>query len=162
MKICPKCNLSQNDSRTLCIDCGAKLGNPISDEEREKIEHETSENIEEALEKKELSYIGPLTKVFAAIDIAGIIGAIIVMNILKERPNIAFSVYALLFFIVGLVIKIFPMLGWKLDMLKLSMKYNIDSYGMYPSEGRIASERAMRIISTVIGLLLLSYGILVY
>lgn len=155
MKICKKCGAVQNDSRTVCIDCGEALPAPVSDEERESIEAELSEKIDDKVENAELSYVGPFAKCLAAVDILGIAASFIIISIFNERPKIGFALYSILFFIAGAVITLFPLLEWKLDMFRLNMRYGINTDDLTPPHSRLISNRIFRTALPIIAIFLL-------
>ena len=47
MKKCPMCGAIQNDSRSVCIDCGARLGTPMSKEDEVAIDEAMDGKLEE-------------------------------------------------------------------------------------------------------------------
>ena len=47
MKQCEKCGAIQGDNRTVCVDCGAFLGEPLSAREEERANAEISETVAE-------------------------------------------------------------------------------------------------------------------
>lgn len=74
MKLCQKCGAVQNDDRTTCVDCGALLGDPMTEGEEKAVNAELSETVTDLARKSDdfsLSksdiVLGVLSIVFAAV-----------------------------------------------------------------------------------------------
>lgn len=74
MKLCQKCGAVQNDDRTTCVDCGALLGDSMTEGEEKAVNAELSETVTDLARKSDdfsLSksdiVLGVLSIVFAAV-----------------------------------------------------------------------------------------------
>ena len=86
MKKCIKCGAIQNDSRHHCIDCGEKLGKPLSETEVVEIEQKLDNTLDDMSDRTEEFYVPLRDKIMGAISVIGIIAAIILL-ILVGRTN---------------------------------------------------------------------------
>ena len=86
MKKCIKCGAIQNDSRHHCIDCGEKLGKPLSEAEAVEIEQKLDKTLDDMSDRTEKFYVPLRDKIMGAISAIGIIAAIILL-ILVGRAN---------------------------------------------------------------------------
>lgn len=135
MKICPKCGVSQKDSNRTCVDCGAVLGKPISEDAAYCIEKERREKIESVSNNLDELSMGRFKVPLIVTFIGCIVGAIVIA-VLGELDVIPFSEFQWLFVsipfsIVGLVNVVFPQLSWKLELMRLS--WYVDTSDASPS-----------------------------
>lgn len=86
MKRCTKCGAIQNDSRHHCIDCGEKLGKPLSKAEALEIEERLDNTLDDMSDRTEDFYVPLRDKIMGVISVIGIIAAI-VLHILVGREN---------------------------------------------------------------------------
>ena len=86
MKKCIKCGAIQNDSRHHCIDCGEKLGKPLSETEVVEIEQKLDNTLDDMSDRTEDFYVPLRDKIMGAISVIGIIASIILL-ILVGRAN---------------------------------------------------------------------------
>ena len=86
MKKCTQCGAIQNDNRHHCIDCGEKLGKPLSKAEAVEIEQKLDNTLDDMSDRTEEFYVPLRDKIMGAISAIGIIAAIILL-ILVGRAN---------------------------------------------------------------------------
>ena len=86
MKKCTKCGAIQNDNRHHCVDCGEKLGKPLSKSEALEIEEQLDNALDDMSDRTEDFYVPLRDKIMAVISVLGIIAAIILL-ILVGRAN---------------------------------------------------------------------------
>ena len=65
MKKCTKCGAVQNDSRYYCVDCGEKLGKPLSEAEAFVIEERLDDMLDDMSERAEDFYVSRRNKIMA-------------------------------------------------------------------------------------------------
>ena len=86
MKRCTKCGAIQNDSRHHCIDCGEKLGKPLSEAEALEIEERLGNTLDDMSDRTEDFYVPLRDKIMGVISVFGIVAAIVLL-ILVGRAN---------------------------------------------------------------------------
>ena len=86
MKKCIKCGAIQNDSRHHCIDCGEKLGKPLSEDELSVIEDNIDKTLSNMSDRTEDFYVPLRDKIMGVISALGLIAAIILL-VLVGREN---------------------------------------------------------------------------
>lgn len=86
MKKCIKCGAIQNRSRHYCIDCGEKLGKPLSEAEAFVIEERLDNMLEDMSERAEDFYVPRRNKIMAIMATVGILAAIVLL-ILVGKAN---------------------------------------------------------------------------
>ena len=85
MKKCSSCGAVQSDSRTVCIDCGARLGAPVSSDEEAAINKATDEKIDRAGEKTELFYTPLVLRIFGFVSAAAVAALVILLCITSSQ-----------------------------------------------------------------------------
>ena len=85
MKKCRKCGALQSDDRNTCLDCGAVLGRPMSDEDEELINDTISEYISDVSEKTEDFHVPVIDKILGVISIVGLVTCLILLAILRVQ-----------------------------------------------------------------------------
>ena len=80
MKQCKKCGAVQNDDRTTCIDCGALLGGPMTEEEEYLAETELDDRLDGLAERTQDFYVPLRDKIIGVLCIIGAVAAILLLN----------------------------------------------------------------------------------
>lgn len=86
MKKCTRCGAIQNNSRHHCIDCGEKLGTPLSKAETVEIEERLGNTLNEMSDRTEDFFVPLRDKIMGAISVIGIIASIVIL-ILAGQEN---------------------------------------------------------------------------
>ncbi len=79
MKKCQFCGAIQNDDRNQCIDCGARLGKPMSEFEEKATEDALDDKIDSLAEKTEPFYIPIYDKIMGGISLICIVLSIVLL-----------------------------------------------------------------------------------
>ena len=87
MKRCSSCGAVQSDSRTVCIDCGARLGAPVSSDEEAAINEATLDKIDRAGERTELFYTPLILRIFGFVSAAAMAALVILLCITSSRAG---------------------------------------------------------------------------
>ncbi len=121
MKICDKCGAYNSDNRQFCIDCGDKLGDPVSDRERQRAEQSIDANMEKLYNDNDPLHITLFDKICGAAALAGAVAGIPVwiFGLLSSKEPV-FPLYALVFLLLSAVEAFFPALTWGIEKFRLS------------------------------------------
>ena len=84
MKKCTKCGAVQNDSRYYCVDCGEKLGKPLSEAEAFVIEERLDDMLDDMSERAEDFYVSRRNKIMAIMAVVGILAAIVLLILVSQ------------------------------------------------------------------------------
>ena len=87
MKKCTKCGAIQNDSRYYCIDCGEKLGKPLSKAEALEIEERLDNTLDDMSDRTEDFYVPLRDKIMAVISVFGIIATVVLLMLVGRANN---------------------------------------------------------------------------
>ncbi len=160
MKICPKCGLSQNDSRQTCVDCGAVLGSPVDEETAYQTEKARREAIAELEERSDVFSLGRARLPLLVFSAAGLVCAALALYFRRpEDPR--WPLVALFLFLPALVNTLFPTLMWKLELFRLSVRYgNADM--LTPGWGFSVGKWLISLVFPIIGAGALLYGFLFF
>lgn len=126
MKKCKSCGALQKDERTTCIDCGERLGMPLSDSELEAAEEVFQDQLEDMSEKTDDFRV---TKVDAALIIlhALLTIGITVLSFINPTGDEGVG-KTLLYVWIGNILTIvelaFPLALWELHTAFLSFRYS--------------------------------------
>jgi len=127
MKVCPKCGVEQNDSNTLCVDCGTVLPAPVSDEEEERREYEKSQELYAMAEKTDEFYRTRFDWAMIVLNGLGLAGALAILFFFTHLPGAVYALYSVVLFAGGLIVAAFPRFLWKLEELRVTMVYHVDN-----------------------------------
>lgn len=160
MKICKKCGAWQSDEKSLCVDCGAKLGDSVSPEEEVK----TARNLTEKVKKLERSGDELSCSIFERICGIGMLVMGAASGVLCLFPKLVGDGRGLLFtiFIIGIVLgfsALTPKLAWELEKLKYSLSVE-SSENVSPSGFWLAFRKI--IVYGGAGLVLVMFAFAVY
>lgn len=83
MKLCPKCGAPQKDSRSTCIDCGTRLGKPLTQEElvQYQLDHNLERMIDDMAERADDLRVGRRAWVLVALNAVCFVAAIVTLMI---------------------------------------------------------------------------------
>lgn len=82
MKKCRQCGAVQSDDRNTCLDCGAVLGRPLSEEEEQRMEEELSDALHGMSERTEDFYVSPIEKFLGIFSILAAVALVIMVNLI--------------------------------------------------------------------------------
>jgi len=87
MKICEKCGAHQSDDRSTCLDCGAILGKPLSEEEERELNEDISDTLHGMSERTEDFYVSPPERVLGILSIVLAIAMVILLNVYSVQKS---------------------------------------------------------------------------
>ena len=79
MKRCKNCGAIQSDTRSVCLDCGAALGKPMSEAEASRIEAALDDKLENMSDRTDDFYVPFRDKLMGVLCIFGIAAAILLI-----------------------------------------------------------------------------------
>ena len=125
MKVCSKCGAKQQDHRGFCLDCGERLGDPISTEEEKRVRAEMDKALEKLYNRRDPLYVSKWDKLGGLIALLLAIGALTVMLVVgKPLFDIRFFWLIVIFTINCLLDTFCPKFFWELEKLRLSFRVN--------------------------------------
>ena len=81
MKKCTNCGAVQSNKRNVCIDCGERLGSPISYEEEQMAESVLSEKVEKMAPETDMFFVSLADRIVGVTAIVLTVTLIIMMNV---------------------------------------------------------------------------------
>ncbi len=95
MKKCKKCGAIQSDDRTNCLDCGAILGKPLSEEEADAVEDQLDDKLDGMAERAQDFYVSVPDKIMGILCIVIAVASLVMLNLVsvskanieKQNPN---------------------------------------------------------------------------
>ena len=166
MKVCPSCGTPQKNENNVCVECGAKLGNPLSPDEEQAERNRQQKGMQSRAVYRgwfEYDYLDPFAlgwkhKAAAALNILLGIAAIVSMVGADYLPvgKPVICLYVTVFCIINTVELIFPEIGWELTKFKGEVRgLNVDDE---PTDRYIFMHRLWVLIFTVIAVILMIYA----
>jgi len=143
MKICSKCGAKQQDHRGFCLDCGERLGDPLSAAEEKQARAEMNVELEKLYNRRDPLYVSKWDKLGGGIALLLAVVALIVIMIAKDTIFDIRAVLLVVIFTIGCLFEaFFPKFGWELEKLRLSSRFNgiddITPSGFYFAGRKIA------------------------
>ena len=129
MKICGKCSAQQSDSRFLCVDCGAKLGNPVSKSEAERVKQETQAKLDNLIDMPKYIKVSKNDKIIGVASLAGMAVGIIISAIFKRESQ--YAVLAAVFFPMCAAYALMPNIIWSIQEAFIGFGFNRFSLRYY-------------------------------
>lgn len=102
MKLCEHCGAHNSDERTVCVDCGERLGKPLSQQEEEQLRKTADEKMEKICRKTDPLQVNLLDKVMGGASAVGLVATFIRMLIATGEPT-PFSAFLVVFGVVFVV-----------------------------------------------------------
>lgn len=87
MKLCKHCGAHNSDERTVCVDCGERLGKPLSQQEEEQLRKIADEKMEKICRKTDPLQVNLLDKVMGGASAVGLVATFIRMLIATGEPT---------------------------------------------------------------------------
>lgn len=121
MKVCPRCGVSQSDKRTECVECGARLEEPVSERVEQRLLEQQEERLEKLYHKGDPLHVSLFDKIMGGIMLAGLLAIPVTLIVCRAwlRANIV-TLATALFWLMGVIEAFFPKLGWELEKLRMS------------------------------------------
>ena len=85
MKKCTYCGAVQSDDRKVCIDCGTRLGSPVSKDDEQATERAFSEKVEKLTPETDVFHVSLVNKIIGIAAIALIAALIVTMVITSGK-----------------------------------------------------------------------------
>lgn len=87
MKKCKQCGALQNDDRTVCLDCGALLGRPMTDEEEAAADAALDDKLEDMAERTEDFYVPLRDKIMGVLSILCLIASFVLILLAADARD---------------------------------------------------------------------------
>ena len=120
MKICPNCQAIQQDNRTFCVDCGAKLGKSISRSEETAVCRETEKQMEKLYHQTDPLYVSISDRIGGTLGLALAAAWLVFWLAAGKQKSVLPPFYGLLPGLLDAAEAFFPQIGWELEKLRLS------------------------------------------
>ncbi len=156
MKFCQSCGTPQKDENRTCIECGAVLGEPISEKEAMARQREMDEAMKRAAAASvdDPLALTPLDRVMAVVDVVGIVASVVALLLLHANE---YAYIGLLLFAVAFVDTAFPKINWFFEELRIQMRANVTSAD--PSDWYLFTRKILVIALPVFAALALAYSL---
>jgi hypothetical protein len=156
MKVCPKCGTPQSDNRFLCIDCGEKLGKPVSQNEEADMKRKTEKTLDRLYNKSDPLYVSMADKIIGALGFAGMIVVVILLTVFKSHTPDIWKVGAMniLLFLICSINALFPKVLWELEQIRMSALIN-EADDATPTDLYFIVRKAVTYVNLIIGVALL-------
>ncbi len=159
MKVCDKCGALNSDNRFFCVDCHEKLGDAVSEQERDKIEQSIDTTLENLYNDNDPLYVSRFHKVMGFLSLVGALASLVLFVIsLVTKRDFSFLWIGILFFALTVVEALVPRFTWSLEQLRLSLIIN-DS-DAEPSAFYKTSRKICIVIGAGVGIALLALAMM--
>ncbi len=143
MKRCGQCGAEQSDGRMFCVDCGARLGEPLPEEESRRAAASLSEKIGRATRAGDDLAPGRAERAVGIALFAIAAVCVVIWQIPVFPPDVRKLVFAAFFAAAAAGMNAaFPQLMWGLEKLRLSLTVR-DSETAEPSWWWTVCRRAL-------------------
>ena len=150
MKKCKSCGALQKDERTVCIDCGQRLGKPLSDSELEALEEGIHAQLDEMSDATDDFYVTKTDKILIILHALFSV-ALIVLAIINPYGHEDIGdpiVWCFVLNAISVAHLAFPAALWDLHILGLGARYgNADE--LEPGWGWKASRKIISVITLI-------------
>ena len=155
MKICEKCRCQNADTRVFCVDCGATLGEKLSEEQELQIQESLSEKMENLYNGSDPLYVSLFDTIVGILALLGCVASIVFpflwpYTMTGDHPYL----WAFLFFAIAAVDAFFPQLTWELEKLRLDLWVN-GADDLEPSHLYLIGRRVGVAVAFAVGVALL-------
>ena len=124
MKICPNCHAVQQDHRNVCVDCGERLGAPVSAKEEKRLRGDMDAQMEKLYNQKDPLYTTKLDKTAGFGILLTMLAVLVLVFFLSDENRWYLVLVGLVFTLIGTAEAFFPKIGWELEKLRLSFSVN--------------------------------------
>ena len=124
MKLCGKCGAHNADDRMFCVDCDAKLGDPLPKEQEQHYTESLDDKLNTLYDKGAPLHVSLTDKIVGCADALGaaaLIVTVIVRAFTRSLPEGwgAILLFGLFVFLFSAAEALLPQLGWKLATIRL-------------------------------------------
>lgn len=127
MKKCKKCNTVQNDSRSVCVECGAVLGKPMTEEEEYEVKASLEEKLDDLAEQSDDFYVPIKDRIIGVLCIIGGISSFI-LTILSNKADISNAArsgfISIIFLLFACIMLLLPKFIWTISTLRYRILYD--------------------------------------
>lgn len=160
MKLCEKCRCVNTDTRVFCVDCGATLGDKLSDTQEAEHRQKLNDNMENLYNRNDPLYVGLFDKIVGAIAILGCVASIVFpflwpYTMSGDHPYL----WAFILCAITAVDALFPQLAWGLEKLRMGVWVN-GADDLEPSGFYLVGRRIGNAVALALGILLLTLCLL--
>lgn len=160
MKICEKCRCQNADTRVFCVDCGATLGEKLSEAQEAIHQQQLNENIEKMYNRTDPLYVSVFDKVVGILALLGCVASVVLpffkpYTMSGDHPYL----WAFLFFACAAVDAFIPHLAWELEKLRLGF-WADGADSLEPSNLYLIGRRVGNAVVVALGALLLALPLL--
>jgi hypothetical protein len=160
MKICKSCGAIQDNKRFNCIDCGERLGPPLSKEEERKANEKVSETINNLSNKADYFHVRKLDKAVASLLCIGVIistALMIINRIYSIEIDMNYAIVIVIIFMLWEAVDLlFPRISWVLYKLRFVFRIeNVDD--LIPTDFALFIRRVFAYAVLVLGYAFLFY-----
>jgi hypothetical protein len=122
MKQCTSCGAINSDHRSVCVDCGKRLGKPLSEEQANAVEEHLRKNTEKLYQGEDPLHIGLLDKIIGGLCILGLfLGLCLWLFGFVKEDGVGTAIGGLLAFFFGALESLAPELMWELEEMRLEL-----------------------------------------
>ena len=150
MKKCTRCGALQKDERNVCIDCGQRLGKPLTDSELEALEEGLDSKLEEMCDATDDLRVTKTDKLLILLHILSTV-ALIVSAIINPGGHEDIRdplIWCFVLNAISVADLVFPSALWTLHTLGLSARYsNADE--LEPGWGWKASRKIISVVTLI-------------
>jgi hypothetical protein len=143
MKKCASCGALNNDQRSVCVDCGERLGAPLTEEQLHKVQEQLHKTTEKLYQEEDPLHISLLDKIVGGLCVFCMLAGVclwILGFVQQGMGKYAFVGIGCL--LAGSLECLVPALMWELYELRLSMVTDNatpgGAYGLLRRGGEIA------------------------
>ena len=121
MKLCKQCGAHKSDERTVCVDCGERLGNPLSSEAEGRLQEELNKKMEKMYHNNDPLHVSIFDKIVGAVSALGLVVTVgLMMYQLFTICDFTYLWAALLCFFGAVIVAVVPQVSWEIEKLRLS------------------------------------------
>lgn len=156
MKLCEKCGAVNSDSKTFCVDCSERLGDPVCDAEADRLEQSLDNKLEKLYNDDDPLYVSRFDKIVGSISLVGLAADIVFLIIAAvTRRETALLWLGAVFFVLSAVEAFLPQLNWAIEKMRLSFIIGNPDDAV-PGAFYKFSRKAAILIAAVTGIIMIS------
>ena len=158
MKRCRNCGAVYPDEKTVCLECGEKLPEPMTEEQVDAENAQAEADAAVSKMKYNRGSMGIVARILGVIDFAGALfflyRGITALGQKNQGETVVFAFAGLLLLVIAGIIFLFPIRVWKADYRRV-----YDSGKQHPTEDYMMTGKLLAGLFTFIGLFLLYHMI---
>lgn len=148
MKLCPKCGTPCNDSNFRCVECGTILPAPLIEEQREQVEEQISDYIDDRADKTDAFARTKHTYIMTALDAVGLILSVVLLIVYQHEQEAQGFLYTAVVFLILGIDTCFPKLNWALQEFRVRRFFDTDE--LVPSDRYLLGATVVRTILPIV------------